>query len=100
MLLAAADKHGVALQVNHFGSMINPFFTDKEVTDFSSAQTCNTDSFKVFFWQMMENGVFLPPSQFEAWFLSSALDKKDLKKIAKAIDISMAKVSEKQSEKK
>jgi len=100
MLLAAADKYGVALQVNHFGSMINPFFTDKEVTDFSSAQTCNTDSFKVFFWQMMENGVFLPPSQFEAWFLSSALDKKDLKKIAKAIDISMAKVSEKQSEKK
>jgi len=49
---------------------------------------------------MMENGVFLPPSQFEAWFLSSALNKKDLKKIAKAIDISMAKVSEKQSEKK
>jgi len=100
MLLAAADKHGVALQVNHFGSMINPFFTDKEVTDFSSAQTCNTQSFKVFFWQMMEHGVFLPPSQFEAWFLSSALDKKDLEKIAKAIDISMAKVSEKQSEKK
>ncbi len=100
MLLTAADKNGVALQVNHFGSMINPFFTDKEVVDFSSAQSCNTDSFKVFFWQMMENGVFLPPSQFEAWFLSSALNKKDLKKIEKAIDISMAKVSEKQLEKK
>ncbi len=100
MLLTAADKNGVALQVNHFGSMINPFFTDKEVVDFSSAQSCNTDSFKVFFWQMMENGVFLPPSQFEAWFLSSTLNKKDLKKIEKAIDISMAKVSEKQLEKK
>ncbi len=100
MLLAAADKHGVALQVNHFGSMINPFFTDREVTDFSSAQSCNTDNFKIFFWQMMENGVFLPPSQFEAWFLSSALDKKDLKNIEKAIDISMAKVSKKQSNKK
>lgn len=96
MLLAAADNHGVALQVNHFGSMINPFFTDQEVTDFKTAQTCNTDNFKIFFWQMMENGVFLPPSQFEAWFLSSALNKKDLKKIEKAIDVSMAKVSEKQ----
>ena len=99
MLLSSADKYGVALQVNYFGSMINPFFTDKEVTDFSTAQSCNTDSFKVFFWQMMENGVFLPPSQFEAWFLSSALSKKDLKKIELAIDISMAKVSEKQIEK-
>ena len=99
MLLSAAEKYGVSLQVNHFGSMINPFFTDKAVTDFNSAQSSDTDSFKIFFWQMMENGVFLPPSQFEAWFLSSALSKKDLKKIEIAIDISMAKVSEKQIEK-
>lgn len=99
MLLSSAKKYGVALQVNHFGSMINPFFTDREVTNFTDAQTCDTDSFKTFFWQMMENGVFLPPSQFEAWFLSSALKKKDLKKIEEAIDISMAKVSEKQTKK-
>lgn len=95
MLLEAADKYGVALQVNLFGSMINAFFTEKEVTDFSSAQSSNTENFKVFFWQMMENGVFLPPSQFEAWFLSTALSNKDLKKIKNAIDISMAKVAEK-----
>lgn len=99
MLLSSAKKYGVPLQVNHFGSMINPFFTNKTVTDFGTAQSCNTASFKVFFWQMMENGVFLPPSQFEAWFLSSALSKKDLKNIEIAIDISMAKVSEKQLEK-
>ena len=99
MLLSSAKKYGVPLQVNHFGSMINPFFTDKIVTDFGTAQSCNTDSFKVFFWQMMEHGVFLPPSQFEAWFLSSALSKKDLKKIETAIDISISKVSEKQLEK-
>ncbi|MCA0931177.1 glutamate-1-semialdehyde 2,1-aminomutase [Lutimonas saemankumensis] len=97
ILLKAAKKHGVPLQVNHFGSMINPFFTDKEVIDFETAQTCDTESFKVFFWQMMEHGVFLPPSQFEAWFLSSALKKKDLKKIAEAVDISMAKVAEKKT---
>jgi glutamate-1-semialdehyde 2,1-aminomutase len=96
MLLLSAEKYGVDLQVNHFGSMINPFFTSQEVTDFKSAQLSNTNSFKVFFWQMMEHGVFLPPSQFEAWFLSSALDKKDLEKIEIAIDLSMAKVAEKQ----
>ncbi len=99
MLLSSAEKYGVDLQVNHFGSMINPFFTNQEVTDFKSAQLSNTESFKVFFWQMMEHGVFLPPSQFEAWFLSSALSKKDLKKIENAIDISMAKVAEKQKTK-
>ena len=76
--------------------MINVFFTNQAVTDFPSAQTSNTENFKVFFWQMMEQGVFLPPSQFEAWFLSSALSKKDLKKIEKAIDKSMRKVAEKQ----
>ena len=99
MLLSSAEKYGVDLRVNHFGSMINPFFTNQEVTDFKSAQFSNTESFKVFFWQMMEHGVFLPPSQFEAWFLSSALSKKDLKKIENAIDISMAKVAEKQKTK-
>ena len=43
---------------------------------------------------MIKNGVFLPPSQFEAWFLSSALDNSDLKVIKKAIDAAMGKVSE------
>lgn len=93
MLLASADKNGIDLQVNHFGSMINPFFTAEEVTDFKSAQKSDTNSFKVFFWSMMENGVFLPPSQFEAWFLSSALNKKDMKQIEDAIVVSMAEVA-------
>jgi len=94
MLLESAKNNGIALQVNHFGSMINPFFTKEKVTDFKSAQTSDTESFKVFFWSMMENGVFLPPSQFEAWFLSSALNKNDLKVIENAIEVSMAKVAE------
>ena len=72
--------------------MINPFFTSQEVTDFNSAQSSNTESFKIFFWQMMEHGVFLPPSQFEAWFLITALSKKDLKTIENAIDIPWRKL--------
>ncbi len=45
---------------------------------------------------MMEHGVFLPPSQFEAWFLTIALDKKDMEKMENAMDLAMAKVAEKQ----
>ena len=64
-LLAAAKENGIELQVNRFGSMINPFFTKTKVVDFKTAQTSDTNKFKIFFWKMMENGVFLPPSQFE-----------------------------------
>ncbi len=92
-LLESAKKHGVEITVNRFGSMINPFFTNVTVTNFEEAQTSDTNKFATFFWSMMHNGVFLPPSQFEAWFLSSALSEKDIEKIAKAIDKSMEAVS-------
>ncbi|OIQ37260.1 MAG: glutamate-1-semialdehyde-2,1-aminomutase [Bacteroidetes bacterium MedPE-SWsnd-G1] len=93
-LLKSGKKYNVDLVVNRFGSMINPFFTKDEVTDFSSAQKSDTDKFGVFFWEMIKNGVFLPPSQFEAWFLSSALSESDIEKIEKAIDASIKRVSE------
>ena len=93
-LLNSAKKHKVDLIVNRFGSMINPFFTKENVTDFKTAQTSDTEKFGGFFWEMIENGIFLPPSQFEAWFLSSALNDKDLNVIENAIDASMKKVSE------
>ncbi len=92
-LLEKAKKHGVEITVNRFGSMINPFFTNVTVTNFEEAQTSDTKKFATFFWEMMHNGVFLPPSQFEAWFLSSALTEKDIQKIAKAIDKGMEAVS-------
>ncbi len=69
ILLEKAKKYGVDLVVNRFGSMINPFFTNKEITNFADAQTSDTKKFSVFFWEMIKNGVFIPPSQFEAWFL-------------------------------
>ncbi|WP_064966964.1 glutamate-1-semialdehyde 2,1-aminomutase [Tenacibaculum ovolyticum] len=92
-LLESAKKNGVEITVNRFGSMINPFFTNVTVTNFEEAQTSDTKKFATFFWEMMNNGVFLSPSQFEAWFLSSALTEKDLKKITKAIDKAMEAVA-------
>jgi glutamate-1-semialdehyde 2,1-aminomutase len=93
MLLDAAKENGIDLQVNRFGSMINPFFTSEKVVDFTTAQSSDTEKFKIFFWKMLENGIFLPPSQFEAWFLSTKLDNQDLVKIEAAIGISMHEVA-------
>jgi len=93
ILLTAAKKHNVALVVNRFGSMMNPFFTESKVTNFEEAQTSDTEKFAVFFWEMIKNGVFLPPSQFEAWFLNSAISDKDINVIAKATDKAMLAVS-------
>ncbi len=93
ILLMSAKKYGVDLVVNRFGSMINPFFTKDEVTNFEEAQKADTKKFATFFWVMIKNGVFLPPSQFESWFLSTSLRKKDKKKVAKAIDKAMLAVS-------
>ena len=73
--------------------MLNPFFTNSKVTNFEEAQTSDQKKFAVFFWEMIKNGVFLPPSQFEAWFLSSAISDKDVKKVAAAIDKAMQKVA-------
>ena len=93
ILLEKAKEYGVDVTVNRYGSMLNPFFQKGKVTNFEEAQKSDTKKFAVFFWEMIRNGVFLPPSQFEAWFLSSAISEKDLNKIAKAIDKAMEKVA-------
>lgn len=94
LLVAAAKQHHVPLVVNRFGSMLNPFFTSSEVTNFEQAQTSDTKKFATFFWAMIENGVFLPPSQFEAWFLSSAFRPQDMQTFKKAVAIAMQRVAE------
>lgn len=94
ILKEAAKENNVALQVNRFGSMINPFFSKNRVLDFKTAQTSDTKKFKTFFWSMIQNGVFLPPSQFEAWFLSTELSNKDLKIIEKAIYAAMQAIDQ------
>jgi glutamate-1-semialdehyde 2,1-aminomutase len=96
MLLGAGKKYNIDVTVNRFGSMMNPFFTNVHVTNFEQAQTSNTNRFAIFFWEMIKNGVFLPPSQFEAWFLSSAISEKDMLVIEKAIDKSFQKIQKEQ----
>ena len=94
ILLEKAKEYNVDLVVNRYGSMINPFFTKDPVSNFEEAHKSDTKKYAVFFSEMIRNGIFLPPSQFEAWFLSSAISEKDLQKTVEAIDKAMRKVAE------
>ena len=87
----AAEKKGVDLQINHFGSMISPFFTDKEVTDHDSVQTCDTEKFGKVYRELLKNGVFGPPSQFEAWFVPVSLTEEQASKAIDAFEKSLSK---------
>jgi glutamate-1-semialdehyde 2,1-aminomutase len=71
-LADAARAARVPLQINAFGSVLTPFFTASPVRDYDSALAANTMSYAAFFRGMLERGVYPPPSQFEAWFLSAA----------------------------
>jgi glutamate-1-semialdehyde 2,1-aminomutase len=91
--LADAARHaGVALQVNVFGSLLTPFFTDRAVRDFASATSADTDRYGRFFRGMLARGVYLPPSQFEAWFLSAAHTPRDIDATIAAARAAMADV--------
>lgn len=67
-----AAKEGIALQCQRVGSMCTAFFTEQPVIDYQTARTADTDRYAAFFWAMLQRGVYLPPSQFEAAFLSDA----------------------------
>ena len=73
-----AEKYGIPVTVNRVGSMITAFFTDKEVVDFETAKSSDLEKFAKFFRLMLEKGVYLAPSQFEAAFLSTAHSWEDI----------------------
>src|SRR5438105_577977 len=75
---AAAKEAGVPMTYNRVGSMFTWFFTPGPVTGWDTASKSDTESFGRFFRTMLENGVYLPPSQFEAAFLSAAHTGKDI----------------------
>jgi glutamate-1-semialdehyde 2,1-aminomutase len=83
-LADAARDVGVPLQVNAFGSLLTPFFTTQQVTDYQSAASSNATTYAAFFRAMLARGVYLPPSQFEAWFLSGAHTERDVDRTLRA----------------
>jgi len=92
-LADAARSAKVPLQVNAFGSLLTPFFTAAPVRDYSSALGANTSAYATFFRGMLTRGVYPPPSQFEAWFLSAAHSDHDLKRTIAAAKGAMKDVA-------
>jgi len=81
-----AEKAGIPIFLTGIASMSSMFFTDKEVTDFTTAKTSNTKRFSVFFHEMLKNGIYLAPSQFEATFVSTAHTDEDIDKALNAAE--------------
>jgi glutamate-1-semialdehyde 2,1-aminomutase len=77
-LTDAMSKAGVVGSVNRVGSMFTLFFTDTKVIDFTTAKTSDTVRFNAYFQAMLEAGIYLPPSQFEAAFISTAHSEADI----------------------
>lgn len=90
-LKAAADKHGVPFVVNQVGGMFGIFFTEQpQVTSYAEVMQCDTEKFKVFFHKMLDQGVYLAPSAFEAGFMSLAHSEQDIEKTLAAADVAFA----------
>ena len=81
----ALNTAGVAHRLSYAGNMFSIFFTDVDVVDYDSAKTQDQAAFKAFFHAMLSHGVYLPPSAFESWFVSTALDDEALEHIAAAL---------------
>ncbi len=85
LLADALTEAGVPHQVPRAGNMLSVFFTEAPVTDFASARASQTWRYPPFFHALLDAGVYPPPSAFEAWFVSAALDDSAFERIAAAL---------------
>jgi glutamate-1-semialdehyde 2,1-aminomutase len=83
-LADAATRAGVAVTINRVGSMLTPFFTAGPITNFTQATASDTQAYARFFHAMLDAGVYLPPSQYEAWFVGLQQDDDAIEKTIKA----------------
>lgn len=80
------QKHKIEHSLNQAGSMISLFFTNKKVTNFKTANSTDQDFFRQFFHKMLKQGIYLPPSPFETWFLATSLSYDMLDQTITAVD--------------
>ncbi len=81
---AQCQEKGLNYTINHVGSMFTLFFTDQPVVDFESAKTSDTKAFASYFQSMLRHGIYLAPSQFEAMFVSTAINEPIIERILQA----------------
>ncbi|HUV05784.1 MAG TPA: glutamate-1-semialdehyde 2,1-aminomutase [Armatimonadota bacterium] len=89
-LASAAETSGIDLEVNQIGSMMTAFFTREAVDDYATAKTSDTRKYAAFFRAMLEQGIYLAPSQFEAAFVSTAHTDEDIYHTVEAAEKALA----------
>lgn len=89
-----ADKHGIPLKANRVRSLFTFFFSDHEVYDFASAQDTDMERYAAFFRGLLERGIFIAPSGFEAWFVSTAHSAEHRDQTIAAIDQVLKEMAE------
>ena len=91
-----ADKYSINICINSLGSLFTIFFTDeKKVENLEDSLKSNTENFSIYFNTMLENGIVVPPSQFEAHFLSFAHTQEDLDKTLEIVDLAFKNIGDK-----
>ncbi|SFA38928.1 glutamate-1-semialdehyde 2,1-aminomutase [Parageobacillus thermantarcticus] len=93
-LRKAAEKYEIPHTINRAGSMIGFFFTNENVINYEKAKTSNLEMFATYYREMAEQGIFLPPSQFEGLFLSTEHSDEDIEKTIAAAERAFAKIRE------
>ena len=97
LLLGWQDKAreaGVTVQAHQAGSMFGIFFNEKEVWDYEDAAASDQEAFKVWFKSMLEQGIYLAPSQFETLFMSGAHTDEDIERTIEAAGTAFQRVAE------
>jgi glutamate-1-semialdehyde 2,1-aminomutase len=87
-----AEERGIPFSINRATGMFTLFFTEGPVKDYRTAKMSDTKRFAKFFVEMMNEGIYLPPSQFEAWFISLAHTQKDLDRTVEACDTAFKRI--------
>lgn len=82
---AYAERFGNSVNINRVGSLMSVFFTDEKVIDYHSAKTSDTEKFAAYYRYMLQNGIYIAPSQFEAMFMSFAHTKNDIETTGRII---------------
>lgn len=85
-------KKGIPFKINQIGSMISLHFSDHDIVDFSTASTAQNTRFNQFFHAMLKRGIYLAPSAFETWFVSDAIEQKDIEETLKAAEESLEEI--------
>lgn len=92
-LLEASAETSIPVQVNRVGSLLTPFFTTcAQVQTFAEVMTCDRERYAAFFRAMLDRGMYMAPSQFEAMFLSSAHSEADMIKACESVKASFVEL--------